>query len=121
LGGEGSAGGSHVAVDTPHATLERVAALQEAFAELKTDMMEEVKDIDRKLIIPAKLAKDSLKPMKKAIKKREDAKVGSPCVVLRLMLTRRPAGRLRAQQEPLRVSPEQEDALRPRQQCPGPS
>jgi hypothetical protein len=41
-------------------------------------MMEEVKDIDRKLIIPAKLARDSLKPMKKAIKKREDAKVGSP-------------------------------------------
>jgi hypothetical protein len=40
-------------------------------------MMEEVKDIDRKLIIPAKLARDSLKPMKKAIKKREDAKVCS--------------------------------------------
>jgi amphiphysin len=75
LGGEGSAGGSHVAVATPPATLERVSALQEAFAELKTDMMEEVKDIDRKLIIPAKLARDSLKPMKKAIKKREDAKV----------------------------------------------
>lgn len=77
MGGEKSAGGSHVAVETPHATLERVSALQEAFAELKTDMMEEVKDIDRKLIIPAKLARDSLKPMKKAIKKREDAKVGS--------------------------------------------
>ncbi|KAF2028201.1 hypothetical protein EK21DRAFT_70311 [Setomelanomma holmii] len=75
LGGEKSGGGSHVAVETPHATLERVSALQEAFAELKTDMMEEVKDIDRKLIIPAKLARDSLKPMKKAIKKREDAKV----------------------------------------------
>jgi amphiphysin len=75
LGGDKVAGGSHVAVDTPHATLERVSALQEAFAELKTDMMEEVKDIDRKLIIPAKLARDSLKPMKKAIKKREDAKV----------------------------------------------
>ncbi|KAF1917525.1 hypothetical protein BDU57DRAFT_471291 [Ampelomyces quisqualis] len=75
LGGEAAAGGSHVAVETPPATLGRVAALQEAFAELKTDMMEEVKDIDRKLIIPAKLARDSLKPMEKAIKKREDAKV----------------------------------------------
>jgi amphiphysin len=82
LGGEGSAGGSHVAVDTPPATLERVTALQEAFAELKTDMMEEVKDIDRKLIVPAKLARDSLKPMKKAIKKREDAKVGPPSLML---------------------------------------
>ena len=38
--------------------------------------MEEVKDIDKKLIVPAKLARDALKPMEKAIKKREDAKVG---------------------------------------------
>lgn len=55
--------------------MERVAALQAAFAELKTDMLEEVKDIDRKLIIPAKLAKDALKPIKKSMKKRDDAKV----------------------------------------------
>jgi len=40
--------------------------------------MEEVKDIDRKLVIPAKLARDALKPMEKAIKKREDAKVSQP-------------------------------------------
>jgi hypothetical protein len=91
LGGEGSAGGSHVAVETPPATLERVAALQTAFAELKTDMMEEVKDIDRKLIIPAKLARDSLKPMKKAIKKREDAKVGLLPLVPLPVLTRPPS------------------------------
>jgi len=66
---------SRVAAETPQPTLERVQALQEAFSELKTDMMEEVKDIDRKLIIPAKLAKDALKPMHKTMKKREDAKV----------------------------------------------
>lgn len=76
LGAEKAGLSSHVAVETPQATLERVAALQEAFSELKTDMMEEVKDIDRKLIIPAKLAKDALQPMKKTMKKREDAKVG---------------------------------------------
>ncbi|KAJ4343715.1 hypothetical protein N0V95_006545 [Ascochyta clinopodiicola] len=75
LGAEKAGLSSHAAADTPQATLERVAALQEAFAELKTDMMEEVKDIDRKLIIPAKLAKDALQPMKKTMKKREDAKV----------------------------------------------
>lgn len=68
---------SRVAAETPQPTLERVQALQEAFSELKTDMMEEVKDIDRKLIIPAKLAKDALKPMHKTMKKREDAKVDS--------------------------------------------
>jgi hypothetical protein len=89
LGGEGGAGGSHVAVATPPATLERATALVEAFAELKTDMMEEVKDIDRKLIVPAKLARDSLKPMKKAIKKREDAKVGFLDSRVPTLLTRR--------------------------------
>lgn len=62
--------------DTPPATLERCAQLQVAFSELKADMMEEVKDIEKKLVIPAKIARDSLNPMKKAIKKREDTKVG---------------------------------------------
>jgi amphiphysin len=41
-------------------------------------MMEEVKDIDRKLVVPAQLARDALKPMEKAIKKRDDAKVRRP-------------------------------------------
>ncbi|KAF2875221.1 SH3 domain signaling protein [Massariosphaeria phaeospora] len=68
-------GGNRVHDDTPPETMERCTKLVEAFSELKTDMMEEVKDIDRKLIIPAKLARDSLKPMKKALKKREDKKV----------------------------------------------
>jgi hypothetical protein len=77
LGAKSTDFGSQVSVDTPAATLERCAQLQAAFAELKTDMMEEVKDIDRKLAVPAKIARDSLNPMKKAIKKREDKKVPS--------------------------------------------
>lgn len=89
LGAEKAGLSSHVAVETPQATLERVAALQEAFSELKTDMMEEVKDIDRKLIIPAKLAKDALQPMKKTMKKREDAKVGSHAGAMSSKLTQR--------------------------------
>ena len=75
LGAKGSEFGSYNHVDTPPETMERCVRLQDAFAELKTDMMEEVKDIDKKLILPAKLARDALKPMKKAIKKREDKKV----------------------------------------------
>ncbi|KAF2278023.1 SH3 domain signaling protein [Westerdykella ornata] len=75
LGAKSSDYGSQVAVDTPAATLERCAQLQQAFSELKTDMMEEVADIEKKLITPARIARDSLKPMKKAIKKREDRKV----------------------------------------------
>jgi hypothetical protein len=78
LGGEGSSS-THVHAETPAAVLERVHGLHEAFAELKTDMMEEVKDIDRKLVVPAKLARDALKPMEKTIKKREDAKVRQTC------------------------------------------
>jgi hypothetical protein len=74
LGGEGSS--SHAHAETPPAVLERVHTLNEAFSELKTDMMEEVKDIDRKLVVPAQLARDALKPMEKAIKKQEEAKVG---------------------------------------------
>ncbi|RMZ68028.1 SH3 domain signaling [Pyrenophora seminiperda CCB06] len=74
LGGEGSSS-THTHVETPADVLERVHGLHEAFSELKTDMMEEVKDIDRKLVVPAKLARDALKPMEKAIKKRDDAKI----------------------------------------------
>ncbi|KAL6705452.1 hypothetical protein ACN47E_006717 [Coniothyrium glycines] len=92
LGGEGT-NTNHVAAETPHATLDRIHGLQDAFSELKTDMMEEVKDIDRKLIVPAKLARDALKPMEKAIKKREDAKVDyerykSRCEALQKKATR---------------------------------
>lgn len=65
----------HEHVDTPAETIERAVKLEEAFSELKADMMEEIKDIDKKLILPAKLARDALKPMKKAIAKREDKKV----------------------------------------------
>ena len=66
--------------------MERAVKLEEAFAELKSDMMEEIKDIDKKLILPAKIARDSLKPMKKAISKREDRKVRT---VPRLTLAQR--------------------------------
>lgn len=75
LGAKSSEYGGRAAAETPPAALERCQTLQEAFAELKTDMMEEVKDIEKKLVIPAKLARDALKPMHKSIKKREDKKV----------------------------------------------
>jgi hypothetical protein len=77
LGAKGGEYTQRVHTETPPATLERCATLFEAFTELKSDMMEEVKDIEKKLIIPAQLARDGLKPMKKAIKNREDKKVRS--------------------------------------------
>lgn len=75
LGAKGEVFGSHVPADTPQSKLERAERLREAYAELKTDMLEEIKTVDLKLIMPAKAARDSIKPMKKVIKKREDKKL----------------------------------------------
>ena len=103
LGARSTEFGSQVAVDTPPATLERCSQLQVAFTELKADMMEELNDIEKKLVIPAKIARSSLGPMKKAIKKREDKKAsrrlsnGPSTGMLTSSL-----GRLRTLQEPHR-------------------
>ena len=72
LGAKGGEFGTQVHTDTPPETMERCVELLEAFSELKADMMEEVKDIEKKLILPAKIARDALKPMHKVIKKRDD-------------------------------------------------
>jgi hypothetical protein len=118
LGAKSSDYGPNVTSDTPEATLERCARLVEAFSDLKTDMMEEVKDIEKKLIIPAKLARDSLKPMQKAIKKREDRKVRQALQLGTYATTDScAAGRLRTLQESMRVLAEQEESLRPRSRC----
>jgi amphiphysin len=82
LGAEDNDYSTHVPVNTPPTTMQRCTELYTAFTELRTDMMEEVRDIETKLIQPARGARDSLKPMKKAIKKREDKKV-RPLIVPR--------------------------------------
>lgn len=71
-----------MAVETPAATLERAQQLYVAFSELKTDMMVEISEIENKLITPAKIARDSLKPMHKSIKRREEKKVNCPKIWL---------------------------------------
>jgi amphiphysin len=65
----------HQPVETPETTMGRTVKLQEEYAELKKDLMEEVNMVDDKMIKPAMDAKDSLALMKKTIKKREDRKV----------------------------------------------
>jgi len=52
-----------------------VTKLQEAYAELKTDMLEEVNQVDTRITNPATDAKEYLQPIKKLIKKRQDRKV----------------------------------------------
>ena len=66
---------SHEPVITPWSTMQRTVKLQEAYAELKIDLLEEVNKIDIRLVKPAMEAKDHIQPMKKIIKKREDRKV----------------------------------------------
>jgi hypothetical protein len=93
LGAKGEGYGSRVAADTPAATLERAQQLYTAFSELKTDMMEEISQIENKLITPAKIARDSLKPMHKSIKRRDEKKVDyerykSRCEALQKKATR---------------------------------
>lgn len=66
---------AHEPVLTPEANLERVTKLQEAYVELKSDMLEEVNQVDDRIIKPAQDARDYIKPMKKTVKKRQDRKV----------------------------------------------
>lgn len=53
----------------------RTVKLQQAYDELKTDLLEEVDVVDARIIKPAMEAKDHIQPLKKVIKKRGDRKV----------------------------------------------
>ncbi|ORY05162.1 hypothetical protein BCR34DRAFT_572174 [Clohesyomyces aquaticus] len=75
LGAKGADYSSHAPAETPPETLQRCEQLHVAFTELKTDMAEELADVERKLVNPAKLARDALKPMKKTIKERDKKKI----------------------------------------------
>ena len=67
----------HVPVPTPEATLARTAKLKEEYEDMAKDLMREISSIDDRMIDPASQAKEALIPFKKAIKKRDDRKVGN--------------------------------------------
>ena len=52
-------------VETPGETIERVVRLQEAYLELKTDMLDEVNAVDTRIIKPAMEGQAAIQPMKK--------------------------------------------------------
>jgi amphiphysin len=62
-------------VPTPEENIDRVARLQGAYEELKNDMLEEISMMEARIIRPAMDARESLQPLKKVIKKRQDKKV----------------------------------------------
>lgn len=65
-------------METPQNIMDRTIKLQEGYAELKTDLLEEVNMVDTRIIGPATDAKDYIQPLKKVIKKRGDRKVRTP-------------------------------------------
>jgi len=68
-------GYGHPPVITSQAQLDRTSKLREAYAELKTDLLDEVGMMDSRVIRPATDAKEYLQPIRKTIKKRENKRL----------------------------------------------
>lgn len=68
---------NHKAVDTDPIRLARTSRLRKEYDELRTDLVEELGAVDTRMTQPAAQAKESLAPMKKTIKKRNDKKVSN--------------------------------------------
>ncbi|KAK3075681.1 hypothetical protein LTS18_014002, partial [Coniosporium uncinatum] len=60
---------------TPRETLQRVTMLGAKYADLRTDMLDEVRRMETGIIEPAEQARKMIQPMKKVIKRREDRKL----------------------------------------------
>lgn len=69
----------------------RALKLQQGYAELKTELVDEVNMVDDRIVKPATDAKEYIQPLKKVIKQREDRKVRTQQgpVVLGASLTHR--------------------------------
>ncbi|KAL1305909.1 hypothetical protein AAFC00_004052 [Neodothiora populina] len=65
----------HITAPTPEHTLVRASQSEALYAELGSDLAQEVAFIDSKLLQPAVQAKNDLGALKKVIKKREDRKL----------------------------------------------
>ncbi|KAJ5794809.1 hypothetical protein N7457_001408 [Penicillium paradoxum] len=65
---------NHKAVDTDPSKLARTNRLRKEYDELRTDIVEELGAVDTRMTQPAAHAKESLAPMKKTIKKRNEKK-----------------------------------------------
>lgn len=65
----------HVPVETPHKLVARTNRLSTEYDELKKDLVEELNNVQTRMIDPAQQAKDNLQIARKVIKKREDKKL----------------------------------------------
>jgi amphiphysin len=71
----------HKPAATPRRYLDKASDLESVYASLDKDLSNEINLIEAKILRPAMDAKDSLKMLKKPIKRREDLKVGILCSV----------------------------------------
>lgn len=68
---------NHKAVDTDPERLARTNRLRKEYDDLRTDLVNELGAVDTRMSQPAAQAKESLAPMKKTIKKRNNKKVSN--------------------------------------------
>jgi hypothetical protein len=62
-------------IPTPELQLHRTFKLKEAYAELKSEILEEIASIDVRVLRPAQDARDCIQPIRKTIKKRENKRL----------------------------------------------
>ncbi|GAB7360321.1 hypothetical protein MBLNU230_g8077t1 [Neophaeotheca triangularis] len=65
----------HQPAQTPQKFLQKCLALQKAYASTKADLAQEISMIDKKLMRPMEQAQQAIKPLKKTVKHRENAKL----------------------------------------------
>ena len=68
-------GHGHESSPTPQLQLERTFHLKTAYAELKTELLEEISSIEDHILKPATEARDCIAPIRKTIKKRENKRL----------------------------------------------
>ncbi|KAH8648377.1 SH3 domain-containing protein [Xylariales sp. PMI_506] len=73
--GTGRGNNAKDAVATPELQLHRTFALKQAYTELRTELLDEVTQIDSSIVRPATDARDCLAPIRKTIKKRENKRL----------------------------------------------
>lgn len=65
----------HIPVETPQKLVTRTSRLKGEYEDLKKDLVEELNDVQSKMIEPAQQARENLQIARKVIKKREDKKL----------------------------------------------
>lgn len=68
----------HKPAETNPTILARTNRLRREYEELRGDLAQELNAVEERMTLPAENAKESLIPMKKTIKKRNDKKVSEP-------------------------------------------